>query len=990
MEQARWEKIKDLLEQALELTSDQRATFLAQACGDDAGLRSEVEALLDHDLRAGSFLQGSPVRDSGMAMLSSMSTLAFSPGEVISGRFQIARFIGRGGMGEVYEARDLELGARIALKTLRPEISADSWALSRFKQEVQLARRVTHPNVCRMFDIARHRVENWPKEADRVFITMELLDGESLAERLRRRGQMTMAEAVPIIRQMAEALQAAHEVGVIHRDFKPSNVVLANTGTSARSAVRTVVTDFGLARAAVGSSVMGESLMQSLSVTGQVLGTLAYMAPEQLEGGNPTPATDVYALGLVIYEMLTGHTPFPEDAPLAGAFLRLKEEPPSPRTHLPQLDAACEQAIMQCLRTDPSARFQSAKQALAGLVPQSGAYALPLRSGLQRVVSKARSGIQRVSRRRLVSALVSMLLTSVFVGIGLWRLGQRVYTRSIAGTARTFVPVPQIAQPLEPPSIAPGENGVKLRVNGTGFVSSSVIEWNGKALPTKFISTVRLEVAVPPAEIPQPGTARISVRSGAGAPASDVVFLPISKPTPSLYFARAVYPAGDEPYAVAAADFNGDGKTDLLVVNRSVENLVHVLLGKGDGTFGKAMSYETGPVPSAVAVGDFNDDGKMDVATANFGDGTVSVLLGKGDGTFQTARTYDGGAGAGAISIAVGDFNQDGKADIVLANSEKGNFSVLLGNGDGTFRTPVKYGPFVNPSAVAVGDFNSDGKLDLVVTNSGSSTISVLLGNGNGTFRKPISSPAGNSPSSVVVADFNGDGKPDVALTNRDTNTISILLGKGDGTFQGPVTYGVTYYPQPIIAGDFYGDGKLDLAVVNGFVGTVSILPGNGDGTFQRAQTFDAGTDASSLAAGDFNGDGRLDLAVTNYANPPGTVSILLQAPAVQLRTEPIDLGDHPLGRTIDAPPWVALSNDGSSTLLISSIGFAGPNAEDFSQTNDCGTSLAAGATCIIQVTFRPSKRGARSARLVITDNAAGSPHGFRLTGIGVEPSSQQ
>jgi len=370
MDQQRWERIKDLVEAVLELSPERRHSFLTKACEDDASLQSEVEALLEHHQRAGSFLEGSPGQGFLASVAPKVSQPTFSPGDTPSGRFRIVRFIGRGGMGEVYEAKDLELGARVALKTLRPEISSDSWALNRFKQEIQLARRVTHPNVCRMFDIARHRVSGGSGDSnlDRVFLTMELLEGESLADRLRLQGRIDPADAWPIIQQMAEALQAAHEAGIIHRDFKPSNVILIGVGSQARA----VVTDFGLARAAVGSASVGDSLVASLSITGQIMGTLAYMAPEQLEGRESTPATDVYALGLVIYEMLTGHTPFPENAPLAGALLRLKEPPLSPRASLPELDAVCEQTIMRCLRTDPSERFQSTREVAAGLITANG------------------------------------------------------------------------------------------------------------------------------------------------------------------------------------------------------------------------------------------------------------------------------------------------------------------------------------------------------------------------------------------------------------------------------------------------------------------------------------------------------------------------------------------------------------------------------------------------------------------------------------------
>jgi eukaryotic-like serine/threonine-protein kinase len=235
-------------------------------------------------------------------------------------------------MGEVYEAEDQELRVHVALKTVRSNIASEPRTLSRFKQEVQLARRVTHPNVCRIFDIERHEPEAGSGESAVTLLTMELLEGGTLADYLRRRGRLTPEEALPLICQMAEGLAAAHRAGVIHRDFKPSNVILvpqkAKGDCSSEEsppkedrrpssqavaaplefsldAVRAVITDFGLARAVARSSEL-ELASSSLTGTGQVIGTPHYMAPEQLEGREATAATDIYALGLVAYEMIAG------------------------------------------------------------------------------------------------------------------------------------------------------------------------------------------------------------------------------------------------------------------------------------------------------------------------------------------------------------------------------------------------------------------------------------------------------------------------------------------------------------------------------------------------------------------------------------------------------------------------------------------------------------------------------------------------------------
>src|SRR6266700_2921229 len=244
--------------------------------------------------------------------------------------------------------------------------------------------------------------------------------------------------------------------------------------------------------------------------------------------------------------------------------------------------------------------------------------------------------------------------------------------------------------------------------------------------------------------------------------------------------------------------------------------------------------------PSGIAVGDFNGDGKLDLAVANYGDNSFSVLLGNGDGTFQPPRTLP--IGTHPALVAVGDFNGDGKPDLAISSVGDNTVSVLLGNGDGTFLAPQVTPVGLNPWYFAVGDFNGDGKLDLAVadygcpldcTSSPSNTVTVLLGNGNGTFLPGPSLTVGNGPAGVAVGDFNGDGKPDLAVANLNDNTLSILLGNGDGTFQAPQTFaGVGTKPYFVAVGDFNRDGKPDLVITNHLGNTVTVLLGNGDGTF--------------------------------------------------------------------------------------------------------------------------------------------------------------
>ena len=339
--------------------------------------------------------------------------------------------------------------------------------------------------------------------------------------------------------------------------------------------------------------------------------------------------------------------------------------------------------------------------------------------------------------------------------------------------------VPLISQPLVPDATAPGGPQFTLTVNGSGFVSGSVVHWNTRALATQFISSSQLRATVSPADIASASTTDVTVVNPApGGGTSNVAFFTVTTPVSSVAFALASLPTGLNPTSVTAGDFNGDGRTDLAVASDAG---VSVFLANADGTFQAPFDYGVGV--GAIVTGDVNGDGKLDLIALVAGE-TVAVFLGNGDGTFQPH--IDSSAPQGGNSLAVGDFNGDGKLDLAVTNEndfadglpETNSVSILLGNGDGTFQAPVAYATGTVPTSVAVGDFNGDGKLDLAVTNLGyhdhynpssdqPSSISILLGNGDGTFRPHVDyvTETGNDgPSGVIAADFNGDGKLDLAL----------------------------------------------------------------------------------------------------------------------------------------------------------------------------------------------------------------------------------
>lgn len=350
-----------------------------------------------------------------------------APGDLVAQRYRIVRFLAQGGMGEVYEAEDVELRQEVALKTVSAHIGGDPAAIDRFKREIALARRVTHPNVCRIFDLGQHLLPPLPDGSELpplTFLTMELLRGETLSQLLRRRGRLSTEEALPLVEQMASALDAAHRAQIVHRDFKSENVFLV--GDPARGERRAVVTDFGVARGA------GQSDRFAAQVTGMgIVGTPAYMAPEQVENKEVTAAADLYALGIVIYEMVTGRLPFESPNPLTTAVKRLKEAPPPPHVLVPDLPAWWEKAILRCLEREPGDRFADALEVAAALRrparggrPPEAAPAPPSPGGVKPPARPARRPLGR-SARLLLVLLAVVLVSAGLAGFNQLRKGKK-------------------------------------------------------------------------------------------------------------------------------------------------------------------------------------------------------------------------------------------------------------------------------------------------------------------------------------------------------------------------------------------------------------------------------------------------------------------------------------------------------------------------------------------------------------------------------------
>jgi hypothetical protein len=485
---------------------------------------------------------------------------------------------------------------------------------------------------------------------------------------------------------------------------------------------------------------------------------------------------------------------------------------------------------------------------------------------------------------------------------------------------------------------------------------------------------------------------RVRLRSPiSGAPLALCAIFAWVGPASAQFETRDSFPSEITPLAVVAADFNRDGKMDLAVASVSGPNgpEVQVFLGNGDGTFGEPRVYDVGPGSGPLAVADLNHDGDPDLVVVNGACpnnvcyDSVSVLLGNGDGTFQPPANY--ATAAGPVAILLGNFNGDGKLDIATLNQSDYTstcdcLSVLLGNGDGTFQEPpiITYPPPSLPEALAAGHFNGGKSLDLAVTLGFTSqdTVQILLGNGDGTFQLGESYTVAPNSLSIVAADFRNNRKTDLAVAEFEGLGVAVLLGNGDGTFAQPVVYDVGI---PIaVAADMNGDGITDLvAASDNPGGAAAVLFGTGNGTFQGAVYYPAGVFPSALAIADFNGDRRADVTVADQLG--NREYVLLNTGLVSLSpTTPLNFNKQKTGAT-SAPQTVTLTNTGANALRISSLKTTG----QFGMTSTCGSSVAAGGSCVISATFSPKSKGAKSGTVTIDDSASSKPMVIELSGTG-------
>jgi serine/threonine protein kinase len=439
MDRERWEQIERLFHAAWQVPAEKRESFLAGRCGGDNDMRRAVEALLN---QAGS--GASDVADCEAAQSSASqdpTETMLLPGAAV-GPYRIEWPLGKGGMGEVYRARDNRLGRPVALKFLSGTLTANQSTLERFRREAQAISTLNHPNVCTVYDIGEHQGQ--------PFLVMELMEGQTLKELIAERplsNDQLLAIMIPVL----EALEAAHGAGIVHRDIKPANVFLTRQGP-------VKILDFGLAKSAGSELVPRAVPMDSLTAPGATVGTISYMAPEQARGQTVDARSDIFACGVVLYEMATGTLPFAGDG-LAGKIEAVLTRAPRPARELSRgLLPEIERAIDRAIEKEPQARYQSAADMRADL----------LRAGrvLKSLDAPEVNGPPRPRGwKGLVAAGASAALMAGIVG---WYFG--VHKRPVTSPAE-YVQLTDFSDSAAAPALSPDGRIVTFFRSGSPFLT---------------------------------------------------------------------------------------------------------------------------------------------------------------------------------------------------------------------------------------------------------------------------------------------------------------------------------------------------------------------------------------------------------------------------------------------------------------------------------------------------------------------------------------
>lgn len=502
--------------------------------------RNDTVLLTDHGGSSGGQKQDSPTSEPPR-------TLPYDPESarlaVLSARYDILSEAGHGSMGNVYKARDRETGETVALKLLKPEIASDQTMMERFKNELLFARKITHKNVCRVYDFNR---------IDRIaYTSMEFVAGESLRSALNRFGTLAVRKAQNVALQICSGLKEAHAQGIVHRDLKPENVMIDAQGN-------VKIMDFGIAR----------SMEAATRLTGSMMGTPAYMAPEQVTGKAVDYRTDIYALGLILYEMFTGAQACQADTPVAAAMKQLRETPPLPRDVDPTIPVGIERAILKCLEKEPTKRFQSIGELEKALTAPGVTGTL---SGIPAVMSvptqlrtpRAAAGPVRTTSIRPAAAAAPRRHGHPV----LWTLlGAVLVIAGLAGAR--WIKVAKIAKLTPPPASAPARKPPKAPSKAEPIVNASVAPPSAQSAGIRTAHNAKQQATAAPvntAETIRSTPAPLSY----GAPKAPIntnvfpsVERPVKKSARQIQLERKTVPADVQQRADQAFRENSGSTTD--------------------------------------------------------------------------------------------------------------------------------------------------------------------------------------------------------------------------------------------------------------------------------------------------------------------------------------------------------------------------------------------------------------------------------------------